>query len=273
MAHFKTLNQGAYLRQTNAPVYGIFCRQRRKTAANRYGRRKLRQIALMTAAVAILASGPAAAAWETYTNTTYGYSVEMPGKPTEGTGVYHSDLAPTAATHYVKLTDGNTTFIAMEIDTGRNDVGGLLLGEYEYWLGHIGQITLSNVSRLNIGMEYGRFIDIDCRDDFIPDDPNEGMRARQMFKDVAGITCTNGARITANLFFNQGRLYVATAIQTGDDAKLSGTPGRFANSFDWIGANAERAKTLVDWDAVNAVKGRPPKPQTPAAGGGGRGGR
>ena len=213
----------------------------------------LRQIALFTAALALFAT-PAFAAWETYTNEPLGYSVMFPGKPKEGTGVYRSDLAPNAATHYATLKDGNSTFISTEIDTGRVDDGAILMGEFEYWLGHFGDIRLDNVSRLTQGMEYGRFLSIDCRDDIIPEGPNQTVRAHQMFKDAAGLVCPNGARVTVNLFFTQGRMYAIMGMREGDDAKTSNEPGRFANSIAWVGKNAEHARTLVDRSARQAAQ-------------------
>ena len=225
----------------------------------------MRQIALMIAAAAIVTSGPAAAAWQTYTNEPLGYSVMFPAKPKEGTGVYRSDLAPNAMTHYSTLKDGDTTFIALEIDTGRVEDGAILMGEFEYWLGHFGDIALDNVSRLTAGMEYGRFLTIDCRDDVIPEGPNQTVRAHQMFKDAAELVCPNGARLTTNVFFTQGRLYAITGIETGEDAKVADEPGRFANSIAWVGVNADHAQTLVDRTARAAA-------QAAAAAAAGRGG-
>ncbi len=260
--------------QTDRGIYGVFYRQRRKIAAIKNGGRKLRQIALMTAAVAIAiaiaVSGPAEAAWQTYENEPLGYSVMFPAKPSEGTGIYRSDLAPNATTHYATLKDGDSTFIAVVIDTGRLQDGAILMGEIEYWLGHIGDIVLNSISRLNTGMEYGRFLTIDCRDNIVPESPNQAIRARQIFKDAAGLICPNGARLTTNIFFTQGRLYAATGIQTGENAKVSGAPGRFANSFGWVGANADHARTLVDWTARRPTQGGAQAgndPQTPAASG------
>jgi len=221
----------------------------------------LRQIALTIVAVALFAAGPAAA-WETYSNEPLGYSVAFPSKPKEGTGVYHSDLAPNAPTHFVSLKDGDSSFVTMVIDTGRPEDGAILMGEVEYWLGHIGEIAQSNVSRLNVGMEYGRFLTVDCRDDFVVEDPAQGARGRQMIKDAGGIVCPNGARLTANMFFTRGRLYIAIGVQAGPDAKVSGTPVRFVNSLAWIGENEKRARANVDWAAVNAVRGKaPPAPE------------
>ena len=203
----------------------------------------------MTAAFAFAMAGPADAAWQSYENEPLGYSVMFPAEPSEGTGFYRSDLAPNAPTHFSRLEDGDSTFIAMVIDTGRVEDGAILMGEIEYWLGHIGDIVLNNISRLNTGMEYGRFLTIDCRDDVVPETLNQEVRARQIFDDAAGLDCPNDARLTVNIFFTQGRLYVAAGMQAGENAKFSGAPGRFANSFGWIGANAEHARTLVDWSA------------------------
>jgi len=203
----------------------------------------------MTLAFLFVAIGPANAAWQKYENEELSYGVMFPAEPTEGTGFYRSDLAPNAPTHFSKLEDGDSTFIAMVIDTGRPEEGASLLGEVEYWLGHIGDIVLNTISRLNIGMEYGRFLSIDCRDDVVPEAANQTVRANYIFDNAAGLNCPNGARLTVNMFVNQGRIYIAAGMQEGANAKRSGAPGRFANSLGWIGANAERAQTLVDWDA------------------------
>lgn len=226
----------------------------------------LRALATLTVAFAIFTAGPAAAAWQTYLNEPLGFSVMFPGKPTEGKGMYRSDLVPEGVTDFVSFKDGDASFVAMVIQTGRNDDGAIVMGEFEYWLGHFGEMALNNVSRLNIGMEYGRFMSLDCSDSHIPEGVNQGVRARQMFKDAAGIVCPDGARLTTTLYFNQGRLYAAMGIQAGEDAKLSGAPGRFANSLNWEGANEVRARTMVDWVRVNASKAVTMGTAPPAAG-------
>lgn len=198
------------------------------------------------ALMATLAASPAAAAWETYTNQQLGYSVMFPGKPVEATGTYRTDLVPEGQTHYAKLTDETGTYVALEVDTGQPAEGTTMLGEFEYWLTQIGPVALDSISRLNVGMQYGRFVTVDCRDDVVPEGPQQTMRARQFLQDAAGISCPNGSRLTANLFFTQGRLYAIVAIASGPDAKTSSAPTRFANSLDWVGSNAEHAKTLLD---------------------------
>lgn len=218
------------------------------------GSRRLRLTALMTAMVAISAPGPAAAAWQSYTNESLGFSVQFPGEPSEGMGIYRSDLLPEAATHYVTQKDGDSHFVMTVIETGNDVDSALLMGEFEYWMGHAGVLVLSSVSRLNIGMYYGRFLSVDCSDDIVPESINQGVRAHQMLKDAANIVCPNGARMTINMFFTQGRLYVATGIQTGQNAKISGAPGRFVNSFEWEGENAVRAQTHVDWERAAAAR-------------------
>lgn len=205
----------------------------------------MRRITL-TLVAAVLASGPAAAAWETYTNESMGYSVMFPAKPTEGSGTYRTDLVAGATTHYAKLTDGEDTFVAMEVDTAQPDEGATLVGEFEYWLSQIGEIALDNISRLNVGMQYGRFLTVDCRDDIVPEGPRQTMRARRILDEMAGLACPNGARLTTNLFFTQGRLYAMIAIASGPDAKTTSAPARFANSLDWVGANAQHARAILD---------------------------
>ena len=226
----------------------------------------MRQIFLMTAALALVASQAAAAAWETYNNEALGYTVMFPGKPTDGSGIYKSDLIPGAVTHFATLKDGDSTFLALEIDTGQPEEGTALMGEFEYWLGQIGRIAVNNVARLNVGMQYGRFLTIDCSDDVVSEGVKQPARARELFKNAAGLACPNGARIVANLFFTQGRLYAIAGMQTGANAKVAIAPVRFVNSLGWIGANADHARAMLEKvhpEMVNAAQ-----PPAPAAGNG-----
>ena len=207
-----------------------------------------------------------AAAWEPYTNQAMGYTVSFPGKPTEGAGVYRSDLVKEAPTNIVSLKDGDSTFIALTIDTGIPTEGAILMGEFEYWLAYYGDVALNTVSRLNIGHQYGRFITIDCRDDVVPEGPLRTEKAHEMMEDAANIVCPNGARMSANIFFTLGKLYAFIGIQAGEDAKFANAPGRFVNSAGWTGANSAHANGLTDVpEGTPPVLRRPPTYKTGGA--------
>lgn len=222
----------------------------------------MRQIALLTAVIALLASTPASAAWQSYTSEPLGYSVTFPGTPTEARGVYTSDLIPGAPTHTATFRDGESTFLTLIVDTGRPQDGTVIMGEFEYWLSHFGDVVVNTTSRLNVGMEYGRFLTIDCRDDVASDGPLQVERARRLFQEAAGLACPKGARLSANLFFTQGRLYAIAGMQAGADARLSPAPVRFTNSLQWIAGNADYGRGLI---ARSSLAGRAAAPAAPAA--------
>jgi len=225
-----------------------------------------RLFALIALAIASFAPSSAQAAWQKYDNTALGYTVTFPGQPTETTGIYSSHLAPKAMTHNAVLKQGDATYSVIVIDTGRLQEGAILMGEFEYWLGHFGDIVVNTIQRLNAGMEYGRFYTIDCRDNVVSDGPLQNERARRIFADAAGLTCPNGARLTMSLHFTQGRLYAVTALQEGPNAKLAGGPARFVNSLLWIAGNLEHANGLVDWSAVTTAGVAPTAPGVAPAG-------
>jgi hypothetical protein len=203
------------------------------------------KITLLTAAFAVGISAPAAAAWQSYKNEKLGYAVVFPTAPVEATGTYKSDLIPGAPTTYATARDGDGTFLALVVDTGRPDDGTIIMGEFEYFLSHFGDVVVNTTLRLNVGMEYGRFLTVDCHDNVASDGPLQVERAKRMFQDAARLTCPAGARMSSALFFTQGRLYLIAAIQAGEDAKASGAPVRFVNSLEWIGANAEHGRALI----------------------------
>jgi hypothetical protein len=226
----------------------------------------VRLLILVAAAIVLLAPAAEAAAWEPYTNEAQGYSVQFPGKPTERTGVYRAELVTEAPTHFATLKDGQTSFTVLVIDTGLPEEGGILMGEFEYWLAYYGDIALNTVSRLNIGAQYGRFITIDCRDDVVPEGPLRVEKAHEMMEDAANLVCPNGARMTANVFFTLGRLTAVIGIQEGENAKTANAPGRFANSLGWVGTNAAHTRTLLKVPAgTPPVLRRPPTYRTGGA--------
>lgn len=224
------------------------------------------RLIFMIAALCFAASPSVAAGWETYSNQALGYNVMLPGKPVESTGIYRSDLLRGAPTHVATLTDGDTTFIALEVDTGEPEEGTAIVGELENWLNQMGRVAANSVSRLNVGMEYGRYLTVDCSDDVATEGPKQGDRARKILKDAAGLVCPNGARLTMNIFFTQGRLYAVTGMETGPDAKRASAPVRFANSLSWIGANADHARAMLEKVHPEMVNPAPAAAAPPADG-------
>ena len=217
----------------------------------------MRPIALLTALLAFFAATPAFAAWQTYNNEPFGYSVTFPGAPTEGRGTYKSDLIPGAPTHHATFRDGEATFLTLVVDTGRREDGTVIMGEFEYWLSHFGDVVVNTTSRLNVGMEYGRFLTIDCRENVASDGPLQVERAKRLFGEAAALACPAGARLCTNIFFTQGRLYAIVAMQAGEEAKGSPALVRFTNSLQWIAGNAEYGRGLI---ARSSLAGRAAAP-------------
>ncbi len=205
----------------------------------------MRGIVWLIAVTLLSASGPAVAAWQGYEDEALGYAVTFPGPPTEAAGSYKSDLLPGVPTHYATYREGDETFLTLVVETGRLQDGAILLGEFEYWLSHFGDVIVNTATRLNVGMEYGRFLSIDCHADVISDGPLQVERAKRLFMDAAAFDCPTGARLSASLYFTQGRLYAITAMVAGDEAMLSPSPVRFINSLQWIAGNAEYSRELL----------------------------
>ena len=222
----------------------------------------MRKIGLLSAIISLLFVASAEAAWQTYNNEAMGYSVTFPGKPTDTRGTYKSDLIPMAPTQVATFRDGEASFLALVVETGRPEDGTVIMGEFEYWLAHFGDVVVNTTSRLNVGMEYGRFLTLDCRDGVLSDGPLQVERAKRLFQDAAALNCPSGTRMSANLFFTQGRLYLIAAMQAGADAKLSPALVRFTNSLQWIAGNAEYGRGLI---ARSSLAGRVVAPAAPAA--------
>jgi hypothetical protein len=199
----------------------------------------------MLAAGLLILSAPAEAAWQRTENQKLGYAVVFPAAPRDSTGNYKSDVIPGAPTSVSTARDGDGTYLVMVADTGRPEDGTVIMGEFEYWLAHFGSVVVNTTLRLNVGMEYGRFIAIDCRDNVASDGPLQVERAKRLFQEAAQFSCPVGARLSAGLFFTQGKLYFVAGVMAGPDAKGSGNPTRFVNSLEWVGANAEHGRALI----------------------------
>lgn len=184
-----------------------------------------------------------AEAWEEYENEAFGYAVSFPAAPSERTGVYGTRILPNANVHYLFLEDETNIYSAAVVETEKVD-GTSIIGEADYNLSMLGDTVLNNVSRLTGTMDHGRFITIDCREDFVPEvgggDLAFAIRNREMLSAAMGIECPTDARLTANLFFKNGLLYLIMGVnKPGPNARISINAGRFANSIGWIDAHGD----------------------------------
>ena len=204
----------------------------------------MRQIALMIAA-SLIVSLPAAAAWKEYPQPQLGFIVEFPADPASSTGNYRTVLVPSATAHIFSVKEDHALYVATVIDLlNRKEEGASLLGEAEFNLGLLGDITGNSTSRVEPGAAsiFGRFITIDCRSNRIPDQPGQTDTAHAWFKSITGVDCPDRGRLTVNMFFNRGRLYLIHGINlpNTEDGSFSPAALRFANSISFFAADGTR---------------------------------
>ena len=204
----------------------------------------MRPIGLMIAAV-LLASGPADAAWKEYPQPQLGFVVEFPADPAASTGNYRTVLVPSATAHIYSLKEDHAIYVATVVDLlDRKEEGAILLGEAEFNLALLGDVTLNSTSRVEPGRAavFGRFITIDCRSGRIPDQPGQTDAARAWFKNITGVECPDRGRLMVNMFFNRGRLYLIQGINlpSTEDASFGPAALRFANSISFFAADGTR---------------------------------
>ena len=204
----------------------------------------MRSIGLMFAVVLILA-GSAAAAWKEYPLPQLGFIVEFPADPTSSTSNYKTILVPTATAHTFTLKEDHAIYVAAAVDLmSRKDEGANLLGEAEFNLTMLGDVTGTTTSRVEPGKAavWGRFITIDCRSNKVPDQPGQTEAARAWFKGVTGVECPDRGRLTVNIFFNLGRLYMISGINlpSTEDNSFGPFALRFANSISFFAPDGTR---------------------------------
>ena len=204
----------------------------------------MRPIVFVIATV-LIASSLTAAAWKEYPQRELGFLVEFPADPAVSTGRYHTALVQSAEAHIFSVKEEHSLYVATVVDLlDRKEEGATLLGEAENNLTLLGDVASISISRVTPGQAavFGQFITIDCRSGRVAGQRGQGDTARVWFKDITGAECPDRSRLVANVFFTRGRLYLIQGINLPgtEDALLSPTAMRFANSISFLGAGARR---------------------------------
>ena len=205
----------------------------------------MRVIAPMLAAFVIAGSGAAEAAWKEHPYKDLGFVVEFPDEPEVSTGTYKTILVASAPAHIFSIKQDDALFVATVVDLQDHaGEGASLMAEAEFSLNLLGDISGNSVSRVEPGKDavFGRFITIDCKKGRVPDQPGQDVAAQNWFKAIAGTDCPDGGRLTVNMFFNRGRLYMIQGINLPNNDGESFGPAalRFANSISFYRADGTR---------------------------------
>lgn len=204
----------------------------------------MRQIGLILAAV-LMASAASAAAWKEYPQPQLGFVVEFPAEPALTTGNYKTVLAPSATANIYSVKEEHAAYIATVVDfMNRKEEGANLLGEAEFNYTMLGDVIATSPQRVEPGSAavWGRSLTIDCRRTKVPDQPGQTETARAWFKNITGVECPDKSRLTVNIFFNLGRLYLIQGLNlpTEDGNAFSPSALRFANSVSFFAADGTR---------------------------------
>jgi len=205
----------------------------------------LRLIAISLAAAAVLVTGSALAAWKEYPYKELGFVVEFPDPPRTSNGTYRTVLVDSAPVHIYSQHQEGALFVASVVDLQpRAQEGASLMTEAEFNLGLLGDISGISVSRVEPGKAavFGRFITIDCHSGKVPDQPGQTEAAHSWFQGIAGTQCPDGGRLTVNMFFHRGRLYLIQGINlpSTEDNNFGPAALRFANSISFFAADGTR---------------------------------
>jgi hypothetical protein len=205
----------------------------------------LRAIGPVLLAVATFGAGAAYAAWSEHPYKDLGFVVEFPNPPMASTGNYRTQLVDSAPVHLFTQKQDGALFIASVTDLqNRAGDGASLMTEAEFNLALIGEIKGNSTSRVEPVKDavFGRFITIDCKKGRVPDQVGQDVAAQAWFKGALGMECPDGSRLTMNLFFHRGRMYMVTGINLPSADGPSAGPAalRFANSISFYRPDGTR---------------------------------
>ncbi|HYM17924.1 MAG TPA: hypothetical protein VEU06_05125 [Micropepsaceae bacterium] len=209
------------------------------------GRNILRLIAISLVAAAVLGSTAAFAAWKEYPYKELGFVVEFPDPPQASNGNYRTVLVDSAPVHIYSQHQEGALFVASVVDLqSRAEDGASLMTEAEFNLGLLGDISGTSVSRVEPGKAavFGRFITIDCKSGKVPDQPGQTEAAHSWYQAISGTQCPDGGRLTVNMFFHRGRLYLVQGINlpSTEDNNFGPAALRFANSISFFAPDGSR---------------------------------
>ena len=117
------------------------------------------------------------------------------------------------------------------------------MGEAEYNLTLLGDLSGQSVSRVEPGRDavFGRFLTVTCRAGRREGQPGQVEGAVAWFKQITGLDCPTGARLTSNIFHNRGRLYLISGINLpSGDNNFGPAALRFTNSISFYRADGTR---------------------------------
>ena len=204
------------------------------------------RLSVLACLVVLMTSTVAAAQWKEYPMPQLGFVAEFPAPPAASMSTYKTMLVPSAPVHVYSLREGNDRYWATVTDLqNRKEEGATLLIEAEFNVNLLGDVTGYSTSRVEPGRDaiFGQFITINCHSGKVPDQAGQTEAAHAWFKGITGIECPNGARLTVNMFFNRGRLYMLLGMSIPDKEDNAFGPNalRFTNSISFYRADGSRA--------------------------------
>ena len=204
----------------------------------------MRAIGFLAALTVAAASGSAEAAWMEYPYRDLGFILEFPDPPTQSSGNYKTVLVDGAPVRNYSVKQQYARFNASIVDlANRREEGANLLGEAEFNLGLLGDMTGYSVSRVEPGKDavFGRFFTVNCRKGKTGGQAGQTEAAQNWFLGMSGADCPDGARLTVNMFFHRGRLYLLQGMNLPHEDGNEGPMAlRFANSASFYRADGTR---------------------------------
>ena len=169
-------------------------------------------LAILAATGAALTTGPAYAAWQTFTYKELGVAKEFPSEPKMEKGLYTTPMVKNAPeVTYTVVKDGNILRLIVVDLKGREGDGANILAEAE----------ANDIA--------GRGVTYTLEDLQLYD---KGFNS--VYGVVLHIQKPDGSRMITNDFFNKGRLYKVEVVVPADSAdKASPDFGRFINSVQF----------------------------------------
>jgi hypothetical protein len=223
-------------------MWHLFLSGRPERRTSREGH--LRKFCITAGLALAAATGSAQAAWKEYPHTDLGFVVEFPDPPKATTGNYRTVLVDRAPVRIFQLKQDYAQFTASIVDLPeRKEDGASLMIEAEFNLQLLGDVTGNSISRVEPGKDavFGHFITINCRSGKVPDQPGQTEAAHAWFKGISGTDCPDGGRLTANIFFHRGRMYLIQGMNLPHEDGSEGPMAlRFANSISFFRPDGTR---------------------------------